>query len=70
VFQTAEHEDGDPRPARQTLANDLGNAYWQERDRMVELLEYLRRHSERLPHWEQDNIAIDALINSLKSHRI
>lgn len=70
VFETAEHEDGDPRPARQTLSVDFGVGYWQDKERMVELLQFLRRHSDRLPHWESDNVAIDALINSLQSHRI
>jgi adenine-specific DNA methylase len=70
VFETAEHEDGDPRPARQRLAVEFGAAYWQERERMVELLRFLRRHSERLPHWERDNAAIDRLIGSLESHRL
>lgn len=70
VFQTAEHEECDPRPARQLLANDFGASYWQERDRMIELLGFLRRHSENLTHWERDNEAIDALISSLKSHQV
>ncbi|MCA9863457.1 MAG: DUF1156 domain-containing protein, partial [Thermomicrobiales bacterium] len=70
VFQTAEHEEGDPRPARGTLASDLGASYWQERERMIELLTFLQRHSARLPHWERDNAAMDALIDSLKSHRV
>ncbi len=70
IFRTAEHEELDPRPARQQLANDYGPAYWQERDRMIELLVFLRRHSDRLPHWERDNAAIDALIGSLRSHRV
>ncbi len=70
VFETAEHEDGDPRPARQTLTVDFGVAYWQERERMVELLQFLRLHSDRLPHWEEDNAAIDRLVSSLQSHRI
>ncbi|MCC6313316.1 MAG: DNA methylase, partial [Thermomicrobiales bacterium] len=70
AFETAEHEDGDPRPARQSLAVDLGAAYWQERDRMVELLAFLRRHGEHLDHWRSDNVAIDRLIASLRSHRI
>jgi adenine-specific DNA methylase len=70
VFETAEHEEGDPRPARQTLSVDFGVAYWQERDRMIALLRFLRLHSENLDHWQADNKAIDDLIASLESHRL
>ena len=70
VFETAEHEELDPRPARQTLSVDLGQVYWQERNRLIELLTFLRTQGEYLPHWERDNAAIDALIGSMRSHTI
>lgn len=70
VFETAEHEERDPRPARQRLANDFGANYWQEQERIIELLTFLKKHSGGLPHWESDNAAIDALVASLRSHRI
>lgn len=70
VFETAEHEELDPRPARQTLSVDLGQVYWQERNRLIEMLTFLRTQGEHLPHWTQDNAAIDALVGSMRSHNI
>ncbi len=70
VFETTEQETSDPRPARDSLARDMGQDYWQEQDRIVELLRFLIKRSASLQHWSEDRAAMDALATSIASHRL
>ncbi len=61
--------DNDPEPGRQYLRDTFGPTYWQRREFLVALLEWLAAlgNAERMNEWIQDSEAARILAGRLRN---
>jgi hypothetical protein len=60
IYRAANDPEGDPRPARQYLRQELPD-YWGMRQTVLALLRYLSTKAAGLPHWQKDAAAAERL---------
>ncbi len=66
IYQVSRDPEHDPRTAREYLRQELTNI-WNFRLRLLEMLRFIVRESDSLPHWQTDTQAARLLLGSLEN---
>ncbi|MCB0782396.1 MAG: hypothetical protein KDC03_23145, partial [Flavobacteriales bacterium] len=64
------HRAQDPAEGRNYLHQEPTVDYWNARQRIVQLLAYLERQTEGLPHWAEDREALRLLKGFVENDRV
>lgn len=66
IYRAASDPEGDPRPARQYLRQELAD-YWGARQTVLALLRYLSTKPATLPHWRDDAAAAERVLSVVEA---